>query len=531
MLLEIILSRHSTPIDQKIQKDWAEVMQQFGLPDDNQTSQTVTKDVVAPNGVKPKKGFKFMLAFAGTLALTVAGLSSTGSIDLAPLQALKSVNLDEFLSSTTTASIVKTAKPLPVKQSSVTKPQTAKPQYITLTKELDLSALQTLSAKDDTLDYDLLNESDWNTYIVPSNASLNSIFHKLGINKSEVKELSANSSIYKELDKVSSGYILRAKKTDGKLQKLITYQPNSKSSFVISYNDKKYTGQLKRKVIETRETRATLYISNSLRYDANQENIPLKVINKLTKIFDRDVKLTRDLKKGDRMTLVYEQVFHRGNKIADGQILAAELLHKKRSHRAIKFVHTDGKVDYLDAKGYDLSLAFIRNPLSSYKKISSGFGKRRHPIYKRIRMHTGVDYAARTGTPVKATGNGVAHHVARKGGYGKTVIIKHTGGYSTLYGHLSKYAKDLKPGTKVYMGDTIGFVGSTGRSTGPHLHYEFRVNGVPKNPVKVELPKQLSLNSSERSKFKQDSHNLIRQLDVLQRFAEEKVDIKSGFGG
>ena len=357
------------------------------------------------------------------------------------------------------------------------------------------------------------------------------MLYKLGVSETETEELTANSAINTELEKVSSGYILRAQKSNGKLQQLITYNPKSKSNFVISYQDKKFEGLFKPKVIETRETRTTLYINNSLRYDANQDNIPLKIINKLTKIFDRDVKLTRDLRKGDRMTLVYEQVFHRGNKIADGQILAAELLHNKRPHRAVKFIHTDGKVDYLDDKGYDLSLAFKRTPLKSYKKISSGFGKRRHPIYKRIRMHTGVDYAAKTGTSVTATGNGIVHHVARKGGYGKTVIIKHTGGYSTLYGHLSKYAKDIKPGTKVYIGDTIGYVGSTGRSTGPHLHYEFRVNGVPKNPVRVELPKQLSLNNTERSKFKEDSHNLIRQLDVLQRFAEEKVDIKSGFGG
>ena len=237
------------------------------------------------------------------------------------------------------------------------------------------------------------------------------------------------------------------------------------------------------------------------------------------------------MKKGDRLTLVYEQVFHRGNKVANGQVLAAELVHNKRAHRAIRFTHSDGKVDYLDSKGYDLSHAFKRIPLGSYKRVSSVFGKRRHPISHRVRMHTGVDYAAKTGTPVTATANGVVHLVARKGGYGKTIILKHSDGFSTLYGHLNDYAKGLKAGKKVYLGDVIGYVGSTGISTGPHLHYEFRVNGIPKNPETVELPKNLSLTSIERVKFKEDSHNLIRQLDVLQRFAKENVDIKSAIGG
>ncbi len=508
-------------MDQKIQKDWAEVMQQFELPIDDINAKGEIKGheiYITPKKSSSTFG-KVTLAFAGTLAIAATTLYSSDT------ERFAFNTLGDLLAKTTTTSFA-TAKDVDTHSN-----HTPEPQYVTLTKEFNLSTLETLSAEDTSINVDDIEESNWKTYIASPNDKLSKVLYKLGINKSETTKLKKVSSIEKELNNISAGYILRAEKKDGELNQLISYKPNARKSFVISKKDNKYIGLLEKKVIETRQTRVTLFIKNSLRYDANQENIPLKVVKKITKIFDRDVKLTRDLGKGDRITLVYQQIFHKGNKIADGDILAAELMHNNRSHRAIRFVQADSKVDYFDNKGYDLSNAFKRHPMTVYKRISSGYGKRRHPIYKRIRMHTGVDYAANKGAPVAVTANGVVHHVARKGGYGKTIIIKHSDGYSTLYGHLSRYKKNLKPGQKVYLGDTIGYVGSTGTSTGNHLHYEVRVNGIPKNPLTIKLPKALSLTFSERRKFKENSRNLVRQLDVLQRFAKENVDITSGFGG
>lgn len=508
-------------MDQKIQKDWAEVMQQFELPIDDVNKKG---EVKGPEiCITPKKSSstfgRVTIAFAGTLAIAAATLYSSDT------ERFALNTLSELLAKTTTTSFATTEETKPHPE------HTLKPQYVTLTKEFNLSTLETLSAEDTSIDIDAIEEHNWKTYIVSSNDKLSKIFYKLGINKSEVTKLKKVSIIEKELSNIRAGYILRAEKKDGELKQLISYKPNAKKSFVISKKDNQYTGLFEKKVIETRQTRITLFIKHSLRYDANQENIPLKIVKRITKIFDRDVKLTRDLGKGDRITLVYQQIFHKGNKITDGEILAAELMHNNRSHRAIRFVQANSKADYFDSKGYDLSNAFKRHPMTTYKRISSGYGKRRHPIYKRIRMHTGVDYAANKGEPVAVTANGVVHHVARKGGYGKTVIIKHSDGYSTLYGHLSRYKKNLKSGQKVYLGDIIGYVGSTGASTGNHLHYEVRVNGVPKNPLTIKLPKALSLTASERKRFKENSSNLVRQLDVLQRFAKENVDITSGFGG
>ncbi len=508
-------------MDQKVQKDWADVIQQFELPVDNIDTTAIAKGteirLAALATRKPSaKTSKMILAFIGTAAVVATTIYSNKDSNL-------SFNgFDNLLASTTTTSFA-TANGSTNQQS--------KPQYLTLTKNIDLSTLETLAAEDTSLDLSIIDSKSWKTYVVSPKDKLSKILFKLGINKTDRTDLIKVANIEKELNKVTTGYILRAERKEGKLNQLITYKVNAKKSFVISKNDDGYTGKFEKKVIETRQTRTSLFIKHSLRYDANQENIPHKIVQQVTKIFDRDVKLTRDLSKGDRMTLVYEQIFHRGNKIADGEILAAELIHDTRSHRAIRFAQADSKVDYFDNKGYDLSHAFKRHPMTSYKRISSGYGKRRHPIYKRIRMHTGVDYAAKRGTPVTVTGNGVVKHIARKGGYGKTIIIKHSSGYSTLYGHLSRYKKGLKHGQKVYLGDTIGYVGSTGASTGNHLHYEVRVNGIPRNPLRVKLPKGLSLNTTERRKFKESSRNLVRQLDVLQRFAEEKVDIRSGFGG
>lgn len=506
------MSKHSTPMDQKIQKDWAEVMQQFELPTDETSSAVKDKASLSNSrSMSFGKTSKGLLALTGTFLLA-ATLYQNNNL----------VSVDGLLTATTTNSFLDSSTQ-----------EVVKPLYQTLTKEVSLSSLETLSAEAGDLDSNLLEEKNWRTHVVSARDKPNQFFRKLGISKKELEQIKAVPAIKKELAKIAPGYILRAEKREGRLKQLITYNPPSKSSFVISYQKevKTYKGQVVQKAIETRQTRTTLFINNSLRYDANQENIPHSIVQKLTDIFDRDVRLTHDLDKGDRVTLVYEQIYHRGNKIADGDILAAELMHNKRAHRAIRFNLADNKTDYFDDKGYDLSHSFKRHPITSFKRISSGFGKRRHPIHKRTRMHTGVDYAAPRGTPVAATANGIVQHVARKGGYGKTVIIRHNGGYSTLYGHLSKYKKNLKPGMKVYLGDTIGYVGSTGSSTGNHLHYEFRVNGTPKNPLRVKLPKGLSLSASERKKFTLDSRNLIRQLDVLQRFAEEKVDIKSGFGG
>lgn len=375
-----------------------------------------------------------------------------------------------------------------------------------------------------------LTPSDWVTHTVKNSESIESILSKYGLSKTS-DQLKGNQTINSKLSSLKNGDILRIKKTDNKLAELIKYSPNSNSAFVIAKTGDSYKSAVKSKLFETRQDRITLPISNSFVFDAKRLNIPKELTEQATKIFNRDFDLTHELRKGDQITFVYEQIFHNGNLVANSDIVASELIHKNRSHRAIRFTRPDGKKEYFDDRGYELSKAFKRRAILKGYRISSKFGSRKHPTRKVHHKHTGTDYAAPYGTPVTATGNGYVKHVGRKGAYGRTIVISHTGGFTTLYAHLSEYAKGLKKGQRVYLGDTIGFVGSTGRSTGPHLHYEFRVNGVPHNPETVKLPNMLSLDDKERKQFLASSRNLILQLDVLKRFAKEKVDISTDFGG
>lgn len=374
-------------------------------------------------------------------------------------------------------------------------------------------------------------QSNWTTHIIDDEEITDALFAKLGI-KSECDQMTASSNkIKNNFNKLSKNDIIRIEKINGKLTQLITYKRGDRKSFVITKPNKRYRGRFISRVIETRQSRKTLFIKNSLRYDANQEGIPRNLVQQFIKIFDRDLKLASDLRKGDRVTLIFEELFHKGNKIGSSEILAAELIHNKRSHRAIRYVQTDNTIKYLDADGRDLDKAFKRHAVKNYRRISSHFGSRHHPIFKRFKDHHGTDYAAPRGTPITATGNGIITHAARKGGYGKTIEIKHRDGYVTRYAHMNDYAKGMKVGKKVYLGDVIGYVGSTGSSTGDHLHYEFRLHGQPLNPETVQLPKSLSLSEKEQKQFQQSSRNIIRQLDVLHRFAKENVNISVGFGG
>lgn len=509
--------------DYKIRKDWSTAMQQFDLP----TNETNNGETKTPKPLSKSHVFRIPTWLPRTVMFTACALI-VGNI---PLQSShKAFELDHTNNQTA----------LPQQPMIITKNKPSKKGFLpekkrkrmTLTEKLTLpqAPILILSVAENSSPKTFIDDN-WTTRIITAKETTEKLFAKLGI-KSELKTITSSSKkINKILSNLATNDIIRMEKIDGVLTRLITHKRGERKSFVISKRNNSYTGRYISRIIETRQARKTLFIKNSLRYDANQENIPRKLVKQFIKIFDRDLKLASDLRKGDRVTLVFEELFHKGNKIGSSDILAAELIHNKRSHRAIRYVQSDNTVKYLDADGRDLDQAFKRHALKSYKRISSHFGSRHHPIYKRLKDHHGTDYAAPKGTPITATGNGIITHIARKGGYGKTIEIRHRDGYVTRYAHMSNYAKGMKNGMKVYLGDIIGYVGSTGSSTGDHLHYEFRLHGQPLNPETVQLPKSLSLTTTEQKKFRKSTRSLVRQLDVLQRFAREKVDISISFGG
>jgi len=260
-------------------------------------------------------------------------------------------------------------------------------------------------------------------------------------------------------------------------------------------------------------------------YDAGkQAGLSDPLILELAEIFGWDIDFALDLHPGDTFSVVFEQRYWLGRKIADGPILAAEFLNQGRSHRAIAYRHRDGTLAYYTPAGRSVKRQFLRSPVK-FSRVSSSFSESRfHPILKLPRAHTGVDYAAPPGTPVRATGGGRIAWLGDNESYGKTVVIDHGGTFSTLYAHLSRFRSDLKAGRRVQQGEIIGYVGSTGLATAPHLHYEFRVDGEHKNPLTFEIPEGELLADEDLEAFLPLARAWVAQLEAVDALQFAALD-------
>lgn len=258
-------------------------------------------------------------------------------------------------------------------------------------------------------------------------------------------------------------------------------------------------------------------IQSSLFAATDKADLPDAVAVQLIDIFGSQIDFHHDLQRGDRFTVVYESLQnHSGETVKTGRILAAEFVNAGKTYRAVYFAAQDGKGGYYTADGKSLKQAFLRSPLE-FSRISSGFTLARfHPVLQQWRAHKGVDYAAPIGTKVKVTSDGVVDFIGQQGGYGNVVVVKHNGKYSTLYGHLSSFAHGIRRGSKVSQGDVVGHVGMTGWATGPHLHYEFKVDGVQHDPLKVALPNNIPLEGRHMAAFRDVSRDMMHRLDLLR---------------
>lgn len=253
-------------------------------------------------------------------------------------------------------------------------------------------------------------------------------------------------------------------------------------------------------------------VDSSLYTSMTRSGIPYKLAVELGQIFESTLDFNRDVRKGDRYALVYETFLRNGKVVKTGNILAAEYTNRGRIHQAVRYTDATGSTSYFTPKGDSLKQAFARYPLK-FTRISSRFSRtRKHPILGIRQPHLGVDFAAPTGTPIISSGDGKVIHIGNKGGYGRTIIVQHSHRYTTLYAHMSRYARGLKKGDKVRHGQVIGYVGSTGVSTGPHLHYEFHVNGVHQDPLKVALPNSKPIDKSQLASFTKNTKELLAML-------------------
>jgi murein DD-endopeptidase MepM/ murein hydrolase activator NlpD len=256
-------------------------------------------------------------------------------------------------------------------------------------------------------------------------------------------------------------------------------------------------------------------IHSSLFAAADEADVPDAVASQLADIFGGDIDFHRDLRKGDRFTVVFEQLLHEGRELRAGRVLAAEFVNSKKTFRAVWFDGEDGEGNYYAPDGKSLRKAFLRSPLE-FSRVTSGFAMRFHPILQTWRQHNGIDYGAPVGTKVRATANGVVDFAGVQGGYGRVVILRHGNGITTAYAHLNGFASGIQKGARVSQGDAIGYVGATGWATGPHLHYEFRVGNDHRNPLTIALPAADPVPAPLMAKFKAATAASATQLELAR---------------
>jgi murein DD-endopeptidase MepM/ murein hydrolase activator NlpD len=245
--------------------------------------------------------------------------------------------------------------------------------------------------------------------------------------------------------------------------------------------------------------------------------IPDSIALQIVDMFATNIDFASDLRRGDRFNLVYETFWQEGEFVRSGRVLAGEFVNAGRKYQSVWFEEPSSKQGggYYTFDGKSLKKAFLKSPLE-FSRISSGFSMRKHPISGRWKRHQGVDFAAPTGTPIRAAGDGVIDFIGRNGGYGNFIVIKHWNNYSTAYAHMSRFGKGLKKGAKVNQGEVIGYVGSTGWSTGPHLHYEFRVNNEPRNPMSIDVPNaQPTLAGADLRRFREVAGEMSHRFALL----------------
>lgn len=293
------------------------------------------------------------------------------------------------------------------------------------------------------------------------------------------------------------------------------YQLTSEQYINIKKTADGYTAEKLVRQLELRPILKSAKINSSLFGATDAANIPDSIAIQIADIFESEIDFHTDLRSGDHFNVIYEGSYHQGELLKSGEVLAAEFVNNGKTFLAVGFRGNDGKMQYYTPEGKSLHKSFLRSPLE-FTRVSSGFSVARyHPVLQKVRAHKGVDMAAPTGTRVKASGDAVVDFVGRKGGYGNVIVLKHNNGVSTVYGHLSRFAEGLRRGIKVSQGEIIGFVGMTGVATGPHLHYEFLLNGQHRDPMKVALPKANAIDASTKAAFTSISNQLNAQLRLL----------------
>ena len=356
----------------------------------------------------------------------------------------------------------------------------------------------------------------WRQERIERGDTLATLLSRLGVNNQEAASFLRDVRDVKPMHQLISGKTIHVQTTATGELLVLRYFPGGSEQLVMEKNGNSFRMSEQPAKLETHIQMKSGVINSSLFAAIDNAGVPDSVATQIVDILASEIDFHRDLRKGDRFTVVYDSLYGNGEPARPGRVLAVEFVNQGTPHRALYFAAENGESGYFTPDGKNLRKAFLRSPLE-FSRISSGFSSARfHPILKTWRAHNGIDYAAPTGTRVKAAADGTVAFSGWQGGYGNVVILQHNGGYSTVYGHLSVFAKGLHKGQRVSQGDVIGQVGATGMATGPHLHYEFRFNGVQRDPTKVAMPAANPVPPKHLPAFYEYTKSSMARLDMLR---------------
>lgn len=352
--------------------------------------------------------------------------------------------------------------------------------------------------------------------IVSRNDTLDRIFRKLQLSVTDLASIRELPGIRQTLDFLKPGDAITFLHREGELRGL-TRKINDTQTLNVTRDDSGFAAHIVENPLETQVERKQVRIASSLFEAAAAGGVSDQTALAVADIFGWDIDFVLDIREGDQFTVVYEGLWQDGQYVRDGAILAAEFVNDGRTYRAVRYVDARGQAEYYTPDGKSMRKAFLRAPLE-FTRISSVFNpRRRHPVLNTIRAHKGVDYAAPTGTPVRAAGDGRVIYAGRKGGYGNVVEVAHANGVVTRYGHLSRFARGARAGNRVQQGQVIAYVGMTGLASGPHLHYEYQLNGVHKNPQTVKLGDAKPIAPALLADFRAQTAPFLEKLDPMPK--------------
>ncbi len=336
--------------------------------------------------------------------------------------------------------------------------------------------------------------------VVGRKDTLGSIFKRMALDPADLAAIRQLPGIRQSLDYLKPGDAIQVTQSEGSVKELTRKVSETKTLHVVR-DEAGFAAKVTENPVQTHIRTATATIDSSLFQAAESAQVSDLVALKLANIFAWDIDFVLDIREGDRFTAVYEQVYQDGKYLRDGDVLAAEFVNGGKVYRAVRFVDESGAIGYYSPEGKPMRKAFLRAPVE-FTRVSSVFNPHRlHPILNLIRGHMGTDYAAPIGTPVHAAGDGRVAFEGVRGGYGNAILLSHSNEIQTLYGHMSRFARDIHVGAHVQQGAVIGYVGMTGLATGPHLHYEYLMNGVHKDPQTVKLPGADPLRADAMDRF------------------------------